>query len=76
MATARRFSALSSMRGFLDDVGDPGRIILFLTVDDTDWSFTYQGIDAITVASRTEDEDRVAAALIQKIDRVLRSRTF
>jgi hypothetical protein len=75
MATARRFSALSSMRGFLDDVGDPGRIILFLTVDDTDWSFTYQGVDAIT-ASRTEYEDRVAAALIQEIDRVLRSRTF
>jgi hypothetical protein len=75
MATARRFSALSSMRGFLDDVGDPGRIILFLTVDDTDWSFTHQGVDAIT-ASRTEYEDRVAAALIQEIDRVLRSRTF
>ena len=65
-----------TMKAFLDDVEDPGRIVLFLTVDDTDWTFTYQGVDAITAASRMEDEDRAAATLIREIDTVLRSRPF
>jgi hypothetical protein len=65
-----------SMKAFLDDVEDPDRIILFLTVDDTDWAFTYQGVDAITAASRMEDEDRVAAALINEIDQVLHPRVL
>jgi len=65
-----------TMKAFLDDAEDPGRIVLFLTVDDTDWVFTYQGVDAITAASRMEDEDRVAAELIRQIDRILHPRVL
>lgn len=65
-----------SMKAFLDGVEDPGRIILFLTVDDTEWAFTYQGVDAITAASRMEDEERVAAELIKEIDRILHPRVL
>jgi hypothetical protein len=43
-------------------------------VDDTEWDFTYQGVDAITAASTIEDEARVAAVLIQKIDQILQAR--
>jgi hypothetical protein len=60
-----------SMKAFLDEAEDPSRVILFLTVDDTDWTFSYQGVDAITAASRMEDEDRVAADLIRRIERLL-----
>jgi hypothetical protein len=46
-----------------------------MTVDDTEWDFTYQGVDAITAASTIEDEARVAAILIQKLDHILQART-
>lgn len=65
-----------TMKAFLDNAEDPGRIVLLLTVDDTDWTFTYQGVDAITAASRMADEDRTAALLIQKIDRILHPRVL
>jgi hypothetical protein len=63
-----------SMKAFLDSAQDPERIVLFMTVDDTEWDFTYQGVDAITAASHVEDEARIAAELIQKIDKILQAR--
>jgi len=60
-----------SMKAFLDGVQDPERVVLFMTVDDTEWDFTYQGVDAITAASTIEDEARVAAVLIQTLDYIL-----
>lgn len=65
-----------SMKAFLDGAEDPSRVVLFLTVDDTDWAFTYQGVDAITAASRREDEERVAADLIRQIERLLPARAL
>jgi hypothetical protein len=62
------------MKAFLDGAQDPDRVVLFMTVDDTEWDFTYQGVDAITAASTIEDEARVAAVLIQKIDQILQAR--
>ena len=64
-----------SMKAFLDGAQDPARVVLFMTVDDTEWDFTYQGVDAITAASNVEDEARVAATLIQKLDHILQART-
>ncbi len=64
-----------SMKAFLDGAQDPDRVVLFMTVDDTEWDFTYQGVDAITAASTIEDEARVAAILIQKLDHILQART-
>ena len=60
-----------SMKAFLDGAQDPERVVLFMTVDDTEWDFIYQGVDAITAASTIEDEARVAAVLIQKLDHIL-----
>ena len=62
------------MKSFLDGAQDPDRVVLFMTVDDTEWDFTYQGVDAITAASHMEDEARVAADLIQKLDNILQAR--
>jgi hypothetical protein len=63
-----------SMKAFLDNAQNPNRVVLFMTVDDTEWDFTYQGVDAITAASHMEDEARVAADLIQKLDNILQAR--
>jgi len=63
------------MKAFLDGARDPDRVVLFMTVDDTEWEFTYQGVDALTAASNIEDDARVAAVLIQKIDHILQART-
>lgn len=63
-----------SMKAFLDGAQDPERVVVFMTVDDTEWDFTYQGVDAITAASHMEDEARVAADLIQKLDNILQAR--
>ena len=65
-----------SLKAFMDAAQDPGRIILFLTVDDTDWDFTYQGVDAITAASRMEDEARVATMLIRDLDKILKTQSL
>ncbi len=64
-----------SMKAFLDSAGDPDRVVLVLTVDDTDWDFTYQGVDAITAASRMEDESRLAENLIRQLDNILQAKT-
>lgn len=64
-----------SMKSFLDSAGDPERVVLVLTVDDTDWDFTYQGVDAITAASRMEDESRLAENLIRQLDSILQAKT-
>jgi len=63
-----------SMKAFLDGAQDPDRVVLFMTVDDTEWAFTYQGVDAMTAASHMEDEDRVAADLIRELDKILQAR--
>lgn len=63
-----------SMKAFLDGAQDPDRVVLFMSVDDTEWDFSYQGVDAITAASHMEDEARVAADLIQKLDNILQAR--
>jgi hypothetical protein len=60
-----------SMKSFLDAVADPGRVVLFMTVDDVDWTYAYQGVDAITAASRVEDADQVAGRLILALEAIL-----
>ena len=60
-----------TMKSFIDAAQDPSHVILFMTVDDTEWEYTYRGVDAMTSASVIEDEERVAADLIQKVDDIL-----
>lgn len=65
-----------TMKAFIDAAHQPEHVILFMTVDDTEWKFTYQSVDAITSASLIEDEERVAADLIQKLDQILKARAL
>ena len=65
-----------TMKAFIDAAHQPDHVILFMTVDDTEWEFTYQSVDAITSASLIEDEERVAANLIQKLDEILKTRAL
>jgi hypothetical protein len=64
-----------SMKAFLDKAQNPERVVLFMTVDDTEWDFSYQSVDAITAASHMEDDARVAADLIRKLDNILQARS-
>jgi hypothetical protein len=63
-----------SMKAFLDEARDPDRVVLVMTVDDTEWDFTYQGVDAITAASLMADESRLASDLIRQLDTILQAR--
>lgn len=63
-----------SMKAFLDGAQDPDRVVLFMSVNNTEWDFSYQGVDAMTAASHMEDEARVAADLIREIDKILQVR--
>jgi hypothetical protein len=60
-----------STKAFLDRIDERHKVVLLMTVDDTDWTFEYQGVDAMTAASVLEDEDRVFERLRQAIDRIL-----
>ena len=46
-------------------------VVLFMTADTPDWTFTYNGVDAITSASETENQNAVIRRLIAAIDDIL-----
>jgi hypothetical protein len=47
-------------------------VVFFMTADNPDWTFTYNGVDAITSASKKENQDAVIRRLIAAIDEILR----
>ncbi|MDJ0808742.1 MAG: hypothetical protein QNJ01_01505 [Desulfobacterales bacterium] len=59
-----------SIKSFLDRVADRGKVVILMTADDKDWAFSYQGVDAMTAASKPENEDLVFERLRNEIDRV------
>lgn len=61
----------TSTKSFLDRIRDHHKVVLFMTVDDTDWTFEHRGVDAITAASVIADEERVFKRLRDAIDLVL-----
>jgi hypothetical protein len=60
-----------STKAFLDRIRDHHKVVLFMTVDDTDWTFEHRGVDAMTAASVIADEERVFKRLRDAIDLVL-----
>jgi hypothetical protein len=42
-----------------------------MTADDPDWTFTYNGVDAITSASEKENQDAMIRRLSAAIDDIL-----
>lgn len=60
-----------STKAFLDRIAERHKVVLLMTVDDTDWSFEYQGVDAMTAASVIENEAQVFERLRNAVDRIL-----
>lgn len=60
-----------STKAFLDRISDRHKVVVLMTVDDTDWNFKYQGVDAMTTASNLENEDQVFEGLRIEIDRIV-----
>ncbi len=59
-----------SVKAFLDK-SQHRNVVFFMTVDDPDWTFTYNGVDAITAASEKENRDVMIRRLIAAIDEIL-----
>ena len=60
----------NSVKTFLDKSHNQN-VVFFMTVDDEDWSFTYNGVDAITSASEIENESSMTSKLTSAIDNIL-----
>ncbi|MBN2543433.1 hypothetical protein JXI42_11265 [bacterium] len=56
----------------VDQIEDKGKIVLFITSDDPDWEYTYQGVDAVTSASEEDRVTRMFEDIAFEIDRILR----
>ena len=56
----------NSVKDFLDK-SENQNVVFFMTADDPDWTFTYNGVDAITSASEKANQvpmiDRLSAAI-------------
>ena len=59
-----------SVKAFLDR-SQNHNVVFFMTADDPDWTFTYNGVDAITSASEKENQDVMIRRLIAAIDEIL-----
>jgi hypothetical protein len=59
-----------SVKAFLDK-SQNRNVVFFMTADDPDWTFTYNGVDAITSASEKENQDAMIRRLSAAIDDIL-----
>jgi hypothetical protein len=59
-----------SVKAFLDK-SQNDNVVFFMTADNPDWRFTYNGVDAITSASEKENRDVMIHRLIAAIDEIL-----
>ncbi len=59
------------MNSFLEDYSPKDNVVLFMTAGDPDWTYSYQGVDAITSASVVEKEDVKFEEIVQQIDQLL-----
>ena len=60
-----------SLKAFLKNLEGTQNVVVFMTAGDPDWEFTFEDIDAITSASRTENEPAVFADIIRRIDHIV-----
>ncbi len=59
-----------SVKAFLDKL-PVHNVVFFMTVDDEDWTFTYNGVDAITSASEKANREPMIRRLTAEIDAIL-----
>ncbi len=60
-----------SMKRFLKKLKERDRVVLFMTAANPNWEYTYRDVDAITSASRIENEETIFAELSVEIDKVI-----
>jgi len=60
-----------SIKTFLNQHPDPNKVVLLMTADTADWTFRYQGVDAITGASAVENETILFGTLKSRLDDIL-----
>lgn len=60
-----------TVMAFLEQPNVQKRVVWFMTVDDTDVDYQHQGVDAITAASITANQESVLAHLSQQLDAIL-----
>ena len=60
-----------ALKSFLEKTESCQNIVLLFTAGDPDWEYQFHGLDAVTSASRVENEKRVFNELTYKIDLIL-----
>jgi len=60
-----------SLKSYLTTLKDRKNVVLFMTADDTEWEFSYKGVDAITAASNTDNEEIIFWQLTESIDKIV-----
>ena len=60
-----------SLKSFLDKSIDRKNVVLFMTSADPEWEFSYKDVDAITSASKIQDEETIFAVISSEIDIIL-----
>ena len=60
-----------SLNTFLEENEFKENVVVFMTAGDPDWTYSYQGVDAITSASVVENEDVKFEEIAQQIDQII-----
>ena len=59
------------LKTFLENNEIKDNVVVFMTAADPDWTYSYQGVDAIPSASVVENEEVKFEEIIQQIDQIL-----
>jgi hypothetical protein len=62
-----------SLKNFMDNEDNRKKTVLSMTAGDPDWKYSYQGVDAVTSASRIEKEEDFFRRIDGEIERVLQT---
>ena len=60
-----------SMKDFLDRLEEKNNVVLLMTTGYSHYEYSYGGVDALTAASRTGDEEEIFSRLAEEIDRII-----
>ena len=60
-----------SMKSFLDRLEENNNVVLLMTTGYSHYEYSYGGVDAITAASRTANEEEIFSRLAEEIDRII-----
>ena len=60
-----------SMKSFLDRLEENNNVVLLMTTGYSHYEYIYGGVDAITAASRTANEEEIFSRLAEEIDRII-----